>query len=214
MRSILALLLFASFAVAAPPPLTVSPSNPLPGQDVIVSATVDCTYDVRGVADVTRHKLRTIVFTMPDTGGVIVVASAGKVASPADTAVVVFGSGINPGPNPVPPIPPDPIVTPTKLTIVYIEESSDNVAGRGALFANAELAKRVKDKGHRWRVADLNVMGTDGKPPADLVPYLNASAGKVAPQVFLVDEAGKVRYQGDAPVKAAELLALITKYGG
>jgi hypothetical protein len=105
-------------------------------------------------------------------------------------------------------------VTPSKLGIYSIEESSDNVAGRGALFANAELAKRIKEKGHRWRVADLQVAGPDGKPPADLVKYLQLSGGKPAPQVFLVDETGAIRFQGEAPTKAADLIALITKYGG
>ena len=207
-------LLFAGSAFAAPPPLTVSPPAPKPGEVVIVSASVAASYDVRGASEVTLHGKRAVILTMPDKGGVIVVAVAGATGKPADVAVLTLGSGaVPPGPGPQPPI-PDPIVTPAKLSIYYIEESSDNVAGRGAMFANAELAARIKAKGHRWRVADLQVTGVDGKPPADLVKYLTLAGGKPVPQVFLVDESGTIRFQGDAPVKAADLLALITKYGG
>lgn len=214
------LLLFLAFpASAAPPVLTVAPANPKPGDSVLVTAPAAATFEVRGSAEVTRHGAKAVVFTLPASGSVVVVASAGKTASPADTAVVIVGGGnVNPtppGPGPTPPSPPDPVpVTPTKLSIYYIEESADQVAGRGALFANADLAKRVKDKGHKWRVADVDVKGTDGKPPADLVKYLDLAKGKTIPQVFLVDADGAIRYQGDAPAKAVDLIALLEKYGG
>lgn len=91
---------------AAPPVLTVSPPSPKPGDPVFVSSPVASTFDVRGSAEVTKHGQRAITFTMPAAGGVVVLASAGKTASPADTAVVLIGAGL-PGPNP-PPVPPGP----------------------------------------------------------------------------------------------------------
>lgn len=209
------LLLFSGAAFAAPPSLTVVPSAPKSGDAVTVTASVGAAFDVRGASGVLPHpNKKSVVFIVPDSGSVLVVVTAGKVATPQDVAVLMLGAGAIPGPGPVPVPVPDPIVTPTKLGIYYIEESSDNVAGRGALFANAELAARVKAKGHRWRVADLQVTGPDGKPPMDLVRYLTLTNGKPVPQVFLVDESGTIRFQGDAPVKASDLLALITKFGG
>jgi hypothetical protein len=202
-------LFFCSVLSAAPPVLSVTPAAPKPGDVVVITAPTNTSYDVRGVADVTRHGQRAIVFDMPTTS-VVIVAVEGRVGAPADVAVLTLGSG---QPGPVPPD-PQPVVTPTKFRVYVIEETSEAAGNRGALFASATLAQHMRDKGHSWRIVDKDVVGVDGKPPADLVPYLDRSKGKTLPQVFLVDADGKVRFAGDMPTKASDLVELLKKYGG
>lgn len=212
-------LLLAPIALAAPPALTVTPAAPKPGDVVTVAGKVPLTFSVRGVGkDVLSHpNRRAVTFVLPDVGGVTVVAAGTMPVNDLDNVAVVTvgGDGAGPGPGPAPQ--PDPVDnTPTSLRIYLIEETSEAVGTRGAMFTNRELAARVKDKGHRWRVVDKDVAGVDGKPPADLAPYLKAAAGKPYPTVFLVDDQGKDRTNGGvpAPAKAADFLALIQKYGG
>ncbi len=76
------------------------------------------------------------------------------------------------------------------------------------------LGSRMKEKGHQWRVIDQHVVGVDGKPPSDVVRFLDKAKGKGFPQVFLVDSDGRTRLQADLPKDPAALLQLITKAGG
>jgi hypothetical protein len=105
-------------------------------------------------------------------------------------------------------------VTPQKLFVVIIEETSDAVAGRGAMLTDKSLSDRFKEKGHKWRVVDKDVIGSDGNPPADVKRFLEAAKGKPLPQLFLVDEKGGVLKQLNCPSKVADLLAEIKKVGG
>ena len=130
--------------------------------------------------------------------------------------------GLNPNPpkpDPKPdPDPPGP-VAPAQLYVVVVEETEAAVAGRGLMFSDAALKARFAEKGHKWRVVDKDVVGPDNRPPADVVQFLDLARGKDYPMVFLVAiENGKrvIRFQGPiAPTaKAADLLALIQKWGG
>ena len=132
--------------------------------------------------------------------------------------IVVAQSQVSPlppePPTPNPPVPDPAPTTPAKLILLVIEETSDAAATRGALFTDATLAKRMQDKGHRWRVVDKDVVGSDGKTPADLLRFMELAKAKKLPQVFLVDEDGKVRFQGDMPSKASDVISLLSKFGG
>jgi len=120
-----------------------------------------------------------------------------------------------PQPPPKPDPKPDPNPTePAKLIVLVIEETAEAAATRGALFTNTDLAKRMTEKGHRWRVVDKDVVGPDGKTPADLVRFMALAAGRTMPQVFLVDPAGKVRVHTDLPTKASALIELLKNHGG
>ena len=121
--------------------------------------------------------------------------------------------GAGAGPQP-PPDPKPPVWDETPLIVLIVEETAQAAATRGALFADATLAARMAAKNHKWRVVDKDVIGPDGKPPADVLRFLEMAKGKTLPQVFLVDGKGKTRYQGDCPAKASELLALLGKVGG
>lgn len=84
------------------------------------------------------------------------------------------------------------------------------------MLTDRDLAAYMKQKGHRWRVADKDVVGPDGLPPRDLVPYLALAKGKDYPQLFIVSDKGKLLYRGDlAPgATAADIKALMQKVGG
>lgn len=138
-----------------------------------------------------------------------------------DGKIVVAGELVTTvgAPTPVPPIPDPPVppkpVDESKLFVVVIEETVDASAGRGAMFADTDLAARMREKGHKWRVADQHVKSADGKnPPEDLKGYLDAAKGKPLPQVFLVTPKAELRYQGPLPKDAAGVAELLKKHGG
>lgn len=114
-----------------------------------------------------------------------------------------------------PPAPdPDQVWPQEPLIVLVIEDTDAAAATRGAIFADAALAARMADKGHRFRVISKAVVGPDGQPPADVKRFLSAVIGKPIPQVFLVSGDGKTRFQGDLPAKASDLLDLIRRHGG
>lgn len=119
-------------------------------------------------------------------------------------------------PNPPNPQPPDPTpVTPQKLFVVIIEETEEAVAKRGAMLSDAALLARMKEKGHKFRVVDRNVVDANGNPPADIKRFLEASKNKKLPQLFLVNEKGEtVKTAELVENTAAELLDLLKKSGG
>lgn len=156
-------------------------------------------------------KVRTVTVG-PD--GVIQIETASK-------TFTIGPANPNPGPGPNPgPTPPDPTPPPGphKLFMVVIEESSQQAEWRGAILADPTLAARIKERGHGWRLADKDQRGADGRPPADLAPYIALAGGKTLPQLFLVDYAsGKIYYAGDAPSgadAAKKTIDLLAKFGG
>ena len=113
--------------------------------------------------------------------------------------------------KPTPPV--DPVVTAKRVLLVLVEETGEAVATRGAMFADRKLADRIKAKATLWKVVDKDVVDASGKPPADMVPYLNLAAGKKLPILFLLDlDTRKLVYQGDAPMTAPAMLALLEKW--
>jgi len=129
------------------------------------------------------------------------------------TLDVGAGNGPQPPPGPGPQPEPDKW-EPSPLIVLVIEETAEAASGRGAFFTDSALSARMKEKGHKFRVVDKDVIGPDGQPPEDLKRFLELTKNKKLPQVFLVDPKGKTRYQGDCPNKASELLSLMGKVGG
>jgi hypothetical protein len=127
------------------------------------------------------------------------------------TLDVTAGQGPQPPPKPTPT--PDPAPTPVALWgFVIVEETADAVAARGALLADPTLSALMKSKGYHWRIVDKDVVGADGKPPADVLPCLNAAKGKVLPHVVLIDTRGNIATQ-TALLNAAGLVDLLKKWG-
>lgn len=126
-----------------------------------------------------------------------------------------------PQPKPEPPKPdpkPEPVVPPGKRFILIIEETGEAVASRGIVFADAALAARTKDQGHKWRVVDKDNRTAAGATPADIEPYLKEATGKKLPRLYVVAPDGTPCYVGDAPNDpanaAAKTLEILKGAGG
>ena len=220
--ALLALSALALAALAEPPELKLTPSIPKPVAGDLVRVTADAP-------GVVKWRVVGDWQTVPDSNGksILVVCKSsrldvfavtftpGEKGEISDIVMLTFNGG-GAGPTPGPPGPPVVPVTPSKLFVVIVEETSDAAAGRGAMFADAALSARMKDKGHVWRVVDKDVVGPDRKtPPADVKRFLDAAAGKALPQISLVDDAGVTRFTGDWGKKtAADLIALLAQWGG
>lgn len=185
---------------------------------VILGTDVDAfrEYD----PDPKKLRLRLIGYA-PGTSFVVVATQrAGKLQPLFQVRVVVTGA--NPVP-PVPPVPPGPTPDPTpppgptspaKFVVVIVEETADAVSTRGAFFSDPKLAARMKEKGHRMRVVDKDVVGPNGSPPADVKRFLDDAKSKGTPRIYLVDEKGHTAVSGPVPNTPADLIALLSKYGG
>lgn len=151
----------------------------------------------------------------PGTFRVVFVAAQGDVPVIAQTVILYEG---NPSPVPGPPGPPNPVPpgpTPavSKLYVVVIEETMSAKANRASYYADTKLLERIKSKHYAFRVEDRDVRNAAGQVPPDLAPYIKAASGK-EPYAFLVNEKGKVLWEGPLPTTPADLLALIQKVGG
>lgn len=100
----------------------------------------------------------------------------------------------------------------TQIWSIWIEDTSQAAAERGSYFANPALADLLKSKGHRWRIVPHNAVGPDGKPPPDMVLYLDDAKGKKLPRLYIVDQDGNPLYTGDAPATPAEMVTLLQKW--
>ena len=117
--------------------------------------------------------------------------------------------------SPAPPNPPPPDTWPaSNLYILIVAETADATPSHAQLFASADLAERIKVKGHKWRIADKDARDKDGNVPADLRAWFKLAEGKPLPQLFIVDPTGKTRFEGPLPTSAAKLLELLGKVGG
>ena len=112
------------------------------------------------------------------------------------------------------PTPPKPPVTQQKLVVLIIEETAEAVAARGAYMTEPNLQARLKEKGHKWRVADKDVTDRTGNQPADLKPWLAKAAGKALPWLFLIGPDGTEVFSGPLPAKPVDLVAQLAVHGG
>lgn len=117
-------------------------------------------------------------------------------------------------PPPPPPDPPPPDPVKAKLWgVVIVEETGDAVSTRGAFLADKALADYRAAHGQKFRVVDRDVVGADGKPPADVVRFLDKAKAAKLPMIFLVGTDGKEVYSGPVPATAAELVDLLKAKG-
>lgn len=185
---------------------TVSWFSADPGLDVFPSTLLRDT------------KTAVVISMRPGKYRLFAVSAKEGIPSPFAVCVVVVEGdtpGPTPGPGPQPGPTPDPFVPTTgPLYVVIIEETGEAAAERGRLFADPTIAARFREKGHRFRVVDKDVIGVDGQPPADVRRFLDSARGKKLPQVFLVDKEGRTVVSGDLPTTPSGLLELIQKAGG
>jgi hypothetical protein len=149
----------------------------------------------------------------PGTYRLWCVAVLGNLTATKQIEVVVTGAPAPPDPPPDPPPPPTPAPAVGKLFLVVVETPA-GAATRGQLFADPALTALMRIKGHRWRIVDAAVVSADGKPPADVAPYLELARGQMLPQLFIVNEDGRRLFSGALPATADAIADLIKKVGG
>lgn len=200
-------------AFGAPPELKLSADKPTPKACELVTVKAETaaktvrlkvTGDAQSFAD---SNGRTVA-VVPKSGRVTVIGVAASETGELSQIVELVLA------DTTPPKPDEVVWSAAKLWIVIVEETGLAAAERGQLFTNAELVARITDKGHRYRIVDQDVIGADGKPPADIVKYLTEAKVAKLPRLFLVDGDGGVRFRGDAPKTAKDLIAILAKHGG
>lgn len=114
-------------------------------------------------------------------------------------------------PDPIPPIPTDQ----TRLIAVIVDDTRTAQQARGRLLSDAAVVARLRERRHVLRLVSKDAVGPDGRPPADVKPYIDRAAEKgVYPYLVLIDTRGAVRHEGALPASPADLLALMARVGG
>jgi len=122
-------------------------------------------------------------------------------------------------PDPIPPLPPEPPVPPVpgpqRLTIAIVEDPATTTVEQRQVLADPTWRNLAAEK-HDFRgiiPADVIEKGT-GKPPASLAPFLDRAKLHALPWCMFTTTAGVILYEGPLPTTAAELIAIIHRYGG
>ena len=120
-------------------------------------------------------------------------------------------------PNPVPPTPPVPPIPPVtqKLFIGIVEDPRETTLQQKTVLINKEWRELATTHHTFTGLIPLDIIekGTN-KPPASLVPFLNAAKGRELPCLIMFNQNMSLLYAGKIPVTPAEITALIRKFGG
>lgn len=128
---------------------------------------------------------------------------------------VKIGQGAIPPPDPKPQPNPAPQPFAGKWRILIVEETADAANNRGAFLSDKELNDYIHAKcSSKPRIVDQDVKDATGKPPKDMVPWLNLAKGKRLPQLYVVADDGNILWQGDLPNTPAATLAVLKAIGG
>jgi len=114
-------------------------------------------------------------------------------------------------PIPPPPPPPPPPVEPL-WGAVLIRETTNQTPELAALLTDQSLRSFFFGNSLAFRVADPDEKGSDGKPPADLTPYIDRAKQVGLPRLFMLGTKGAVLYEGFVPDSAAALVDLTKKF--
>ena len=224
--SLCLLLALTGLALADPPSLVLPDAvQGEAGAFVVVRASTEGR-QVRWVAldrglnvfpgELLREGKTTVVTAVrPGTYRLAAITSLNDELSDLVVTRVVIGGEPTPDPKPDPPPDPKPDPRPTKCWVVIIEETSQAAVDRGRWIVDPGLAKYIQSKGWRYRIADKDAVDADGKPPRDLAGYIERAKQRgTLPYLFIVDERGKVRTEGQLPRTPAELLTTLQRIGG
>lgn len=160
-----------------------------------------------------------LIIEATGTGRVsLLVLPAGSTSKTAGVVKIIEAAALPrppPGPDPKPEPKPEPKpVNEGPRFIVIVEESADGVATRAKVFTDTALSARMREKGHKFRIVDKDVIGADGKAPADVARFIDEAKTKGLPRVFFVDQKGLAIQSGPCPATPGELLDALRKAGG
>ena len=117
----------------------------------------------------------------------------------------------DPQPNPF----PDPIPPPLKVaSVVVVEETAQRTPEQFAVMSAPPWRTYLADSGIKLRFADQDVTDETGALPADLKPAIERAKQDGLPRVVFLDAGGSVVASEALPNSGAEMLKLVTVYGG
>lgn len=120
---------------------------------------------------------------------------------------------IQPGPQPNPPIPPQPVQQ--KLNIAIVEDPRTTTIAQKEILIDKEWRKLAVDKHNFLGLIPQDIIEKEtGKPPASLLPFLIAAKGHNLPCVVIFNKSMSLMYAAELPNTATEMTAIIRKFGG
>lgn len=143
------------------------------------------------------------------------------VATAALLAVVPVGCGGcgGPAPTPVPvptPVPPTPPAPDPEQPagLVVVENTLEANQTRGLFLSDTRVAAFLKSTQLRHAVFTPNTVGPDGQVPPEVKRYLDLTAGKKLPYLFVVGERGTILTQKEGvELVPDKFLALFDTHG-
>ncbi|HOB43671.1 MAG TPA: hypothetical protein PLK04_10225 [Bacillota bacterium] len=117
-----------------------------------------------------------------------------------------------PQPEPKPEPEPEPPVPDVPKTVIWIEESSMRTPSQAAAIIDKQIRQAIEKSGWRLRIVDQDIVDENGKPPAELAPYLDSAKGSGLPRLFILAD-GKELFAGAAPDDIAGFVSLLRKFG-
>jgi colicin import membrane protein len=117
-----------------------------------------------------------------------------------------------PEPEPQPEPEPEPPVPDASKTVIWIEESASRTPSQAAAIIDKQIRQAIEKAGWRLRVVDQDIVDENGKPPAELAPYLESARQAGLPRIFILAD-GKEVFVGAGPKDSAEFLLLLRKFG-
>jgi hypothetical protein len=116
-----------------------------------------------------------------------------------------------PQPDPIPPVPP----VPTHLTIAIVENPQLTSLQDRQTLADPLWRRWASEKHNLLGIIPNDVIDKEtGQPPPRLAPFLDRAKLHNLPWIMFTNAAGVIIWEGTVPTTAAELAALIAKYGG
>lgn len=109
---------------------------------------------------------------------------------------------------------PTPVPVTSKVWILVVEETATAASNRAKYFSDKDLITYIRAKSWRFRIFDKDVVDKDKKVPADLKPYIDRSVGKELPQLYIVTDQGKIRFENVLHKNPADLLKELKKIAG
>lgn len=110
----------------------------------------------------------------------------------------------DPDPKPSPNPEPGPKPDPSKLWVVVVEESAQRTPAHATVILSQEFRATVPQG--QWRLVDKDTPVAQG-----LQSYVDRAKGRTLPQMFVVDTAGKILWEGPLPGTPADAVGVVEK---
>ncbi len=115
-----------------------------------------------------------------------------------------------PDPNPGPTPTPDQLTKP--YFFLWIEESEERAQQQAAIALDKAVRDALAKDGHKIRIVDKEIVDENGRPPADLQPWIALAKDRGLPRLIIVGANSKY-IEMPAPTTLGDYLAILQKLG-